>query len=155
MTISFHKTRSITHDHLQFLGSTLQVLQTIPVQRQYPPSTPLGTFLHLFLKTTFKTKIDIGLVPASSTVHDRGLDYSNRFHSTEVVQFTHTIWIPIVWASSPHSILCHDKHPIRAFHSSTLVRVSFTSPACPGSLPQFTKCNSGAMAGEPKCLPVG
>jgi hypothetical protein len=29
-----------------------------------------------------------------------------------------------VWASSLHSILCHDKHPIRAFHSSTLVRVS-------------------------------
>jgi hypothetical protein len=44
-------------------------------------------------------------------------------HSAEVVHLTHTIRIPIVWASSPHSSLCHDKHPIRAFHSSTLVRV--------------------------------
>jgi hypothetical protein len=26
MTISIHKTRTITHEHLQFLGSTLQVL---------------------------------------------------------------------------------------------------------------------------------
>jgi hypothetical protein len=45
-------------------------------------------------------------------------------HSAEVVHLTHTIRILIVWASSPHSILCHDKHPIRAFHSSTLVQVS-------------------------------
>jgi hypothetical protein len=43
--------------------------------------------------------------------------------SIEVVHFTHTICIPIVWASSPHSSLCHNKYPIRAFHSSTLVRV--------------------------------
>jgi hypothetical protein len=44
-------------------------------------------------------------------------------HSTEVVHFTYTNRIPIVWATSPHSSLCHDKHLIRAFHSSTLVRV--------------------------------
>jgi hypothetical protein len=45
-------------------------------------------------------------------------------HSAQVVHFTHTIRILLVWASSLHSILCHDKHPIRAFHSSTSVRVS-------------------------------
>jgi hypothetical protein len=42
-------------------------------------------------------------------------------HSAEVVHFTHTIRILIMWASSLHNKLCHDKHPIRAFHSSTLV----------------------------------
>jgi hypothetical protein len=55
--------------------------------------------------------------------------------------------------------LCHEKHPIRAFHSSTLVRVptlwSLPPPACPGSLHQFVECNSGATVGEPKCLSDG
>jgi hypothetical protein len=44
-------------------------------------------------------------------------------HSTEVVHFTHTIWILTVWASSPHRILCHDKHPLKAFCLPTLVHV--------------------------------
>jgi hypothetical protein len=60
-------------------------------------------------------------------------------HSAEVVHFTHTIQILIVWASSPHSNLCHDKHSIRAFCSSTLVQGptlrSIYLPAHPRSLP--------------------
>jgi hypothetical protein len=31
-------------------------------------------------------------------------------HSAEVVHFTHNIWILIMWASSPHNNICHDKH---------------------------------------------
>jgi hypothetical protein len=62
-------------------------------------------------------------------------------HSAEVVHFTHTIRILIVWTSSPYSILCHDKHPIKAFRLSTLVRGPTlgvcTSPAHPGSLPPY------------------
>jgi hypothetical protein len=63
-----------------------------PFPRQYPTSTlnlSCATVVpskysvrHLspFFENHFlKTKTDIGLVPASSTVHDRGLGYSNRF----------------------------------------------------------------------------
>jgi hypothetical protein len=78
MTISIYKTRSITHDHLQFLGSTLQVLRTIPMPRKYPPSTPSDTF-SIFWKHFIKPKLTLGNVVIFPTVHDRGLGYSNRF----------------------------------------------------------------------------
>jgi hypothetical protein len=42
-------------------GSTPQVLRTITVPRQYPPSTPSGTLLHFFENTFVKPKLDIGL----------------------------------------------------------------------------------------------
>jgi hypothetical protein len=41
-------------------------------------------------------------------------------HYVEVVHFTHIIRILIVWASSPHKILCHDKHPTKTFRQPTL-----------------------------------
>jgi hypothetical protein len=78
MTISIYKTRSITHDHLQFLGSTLQVLRTIPMPRKYPLSTPSDTF-SIFWKHFIKPKLTLGNVVIFPTVHDRGLGYSNRF----------------------------------------------------------------------------
>jgi hypothetical protein len=52
---------SITHDHFHSFGSTLQVLQTISVPWQYPPSTPSGTFLRFSENTFVKPKLDIGL----------------------------------------------------------------------------------------------
>jgi hypothetical protein len=75
---------------LHLLGSTLRVLRTIPVPRQYPPSTPSGTN-SLFPKALCKTKTRHRLSMAIPTVHDRGLSYSNRLHSAEVVHFTHTV----------------------------------------------------------------
>jgi hypothetical protein len=52
---------SIKHDHFHSFGSTLRVLRTIAVPRQYPPSTPSGTFLHFSKNTFVKPKLDIGL----------------------------------------------------------------------------------------------
>jgi hypothetical protein len=46
MTTSFHKPGQSHMTISIFLGSTLQVLRTVPVPRQYPPSTPSGTFFH-------------------------------------------------------------------------------------------------------------
>jgi hypothetical protein len=123
-------------------GSTLRVLRPAPFS--------------IFSKTFYKPKTRHRLSMAIPTVHDRGLGYSNSLHSAEVVHFTHTIRILIVWASSPHSILCHDKHPIRAFHSSTLVRVPALWSLPPRHVPAVPPLerNSGATAGEPKCLPA-
>jgi hypothetical protein len=42
-----------------------------------------------------------------------------EFHSAEVVHFTHNIQIFIVWASSLHKYICHDKYPIVVFHLPT------------------------------------
>jgi hypothetical protein len=36
-------------------------------------------------------------------------------HSAEVVHFPHKIRILIVWASSLHNDICHDKYPIVVF----------------------------------------
>jgi hypothetical protein len=44
-------------------------------------------------------------------------------HYAEVVHFIHTIRILTMWASSPHSSLCHDKHLVRPFRLPTLVQV--------------------------------
>jgi hypothetical protein len=60
MTISCYKSGSITHDHPISFGSTLQVLRTTAVPRQYPPCTPSDTFLHFFKKLFIKPKPDIG-----------------------------------------------------------------------------------------------
>ena len=43
-------------------------------------------------------------------------------HSAEVVHFPHKIRIPIVWASSLHTNICHDKHPIVVFHLLVLIQ---------------------------------
>jgi hypothetical protein len=78
LSTSLYKSRSITHDQLISFGSTLQVLLTIAVPRQYPPSTLPDTFLH-FLKAFMKTKPILGWIATIPTVHDRRLGYSNRF----------------------------------------------------------------------------
>jgi hypothetical protein len=81
---------SIIHDHF-------------PTPWQYPPGTPNHTRAmavpskysvrtnSIFLKTFYKTKTRHMLSMAIPTVHDRGLGYSNRLHSAEVVHFTHKI----------------------------------------------------------------
>jgi hypothetical protein len=51
-------------------------------------------------------------------------------HSTEVVHFTHPIRILIVWASSPHSNLCHEKH------LSVFWIPGYPGPPAPGPLQQ-------------------
>jgi hypothetical protein len=74
-------------------------------------------------------------------------------HSEEVLHFTHTIRILTVWASSPHSNLCHDKHPIKAFRLSTSVQGptlwSMYLPGTPWQLTSMFERNSSATAGDP------
>jgi hypothetical protein len=58
-------------------GGILQVL--------HPAQTPI--FQNHFVKSKTRHRLSMAI----PTVHDRGLGYSNRLHSAEVVHFTHTI----------------------------------------------------------------
>jgi hypothetical protein len=74
-------------------------------------------------------------------------------HSAEVVHCTHNIRILIVWAFSPHTSICHDKHLIKAFRLSTLVQGpilwSMYLPGTPWQSTSMFKRNSSATAGDP------
>jgi hypothetical protein len=106
-----------------------------------------------FRKHFIKPKLTLGNVVIFPTVHDRRLGYLNSSTLCRGCTLYHTIRILIVWASSPHSILCHDKHPIRAFCLSTLVREStLWSMYLPGTTWQSTSTferNSSATSGDP------
>jgi hypothetical protein len=62
-----------------------------------------------FIAVQFLTKAKYSL----PTVHDRRLGYSNSLKtSAEGIYFTHTIRLLLVWASSLHSDVYHDKQTI-------------------------------------------
>jgi hypothetical protein len=124
-------------------GSTLRVLRPAPFSSA--------------LKTTFKTKTTLGNVVIFPTVHDRGLGYSNRFTLCRgCTLYPQSSGYSSCGHLPPHNIICHDKHPIKAFRLSTLVWEStlwsIYLPGTPWHSTSTFERNSSAASGDPLCL---